>query len=134
MTREDKKDAQQEFLIHRTIKSDYVVKYESHFTDKGLICILLEYMDGGDVGQYLRRYSSDFLMPERKVWEIFIQTCLGLQYLHARKILHRDMKTINLFLNKDGKLKIGDLGVAKEVKESHTETVVGTPYYLSPEL
>ena len=134
MTKEDKRDAEQEFMIHRTIKWDYVVKYESHFTDKGFIWILLEYMDGGDVGQYLKKYSSEYLLPEHKVWKIFIQTCLGVQYLHTRKILHRDLKTLNLFLNKDGKLKIGDLGVAKEVKESHTNTVVGTPYYLSPEL
>lgn len=69
-----------------------------------------------------------------KVWYFFIQTCLGIQYLHARRILHRDLKTINLFLTKKGKLKIGDLGVAKEVKEGHTQTIVGTPYYLSPEL
>jgi serine/threonine protein kinase len=71
---------------------------------------------------------------KNKVWDFFIQTCIGVQYLHARKILHRDLKTINLFLYKDGRLKIGDLGVAKEVLESHTETIVGTPYYLSPEL
>lgn len=54
--------------------------------------------------------------------------------MHTRKILHRDLKTINLFLAKSGKLKIGDLGVAKEVKENNALTVVGTPYYLSPEL
>mmetsp|Transcript_20457 Transcript_20457/g.20187 ORF Transcript_20457/g.20187 Transcript_20457/m.20187 type:complete len:92 (+) Transcript_20457:271-546(+) len=91
-------------------------------------------MDNGDVGQYLKWYSSEQLLPEPKVWQIFIQVCLGVQYLHTRKILHRDLKTINLFLNKDMTLKIGDLGVAKEVKEAFTETVVGTPYYLSPEL
>lgn len=90
-------------------------------------------MDGGDVGQYLKRLDG-MLMEETKVWDFFIQTCLGVQYLHARKILHRDLKTINLFLNKNGRLKIGDLGVAKEVKGTHTQTIVGTPYYLSPEL
>lgn len=90
-------------------------------------------MDGGDVGQYLKRLGG-MLLEETKVWDFFIQTCLGVQYLHARKILHRDLKTINLFLNKNGRLKIGDLGVAKEVKGTHTQTIVGTPYYLSPEL
>lgn len=90
-------------------------------------------MDGGDVGQYLKRLDGK-LLPESKVWDFFVQTCIGLQYLHARKILHRDLKTLNLFLHKDGRLKIGDLGVAKEVLESHTNTIVGTPYYLSPEL
>ena len=133
MSYEDRKDAKQEFLIHKTLKCEYIVKYESHFTDKGFICILLEYMDGGDVGQYLKNLGG-MLLDEIKVWDFFIQTCLGVQYLHARKILHRDLKTINLFLNKNGRLKIGDLGVAKEVKGTHTQTIVGTPYYLSPEL
>ena len=75
-----------------------------------------------------------FSLRRNKVWSFFCQICLGIQYLHARKILHRDLKTTNLFLTKSGHLKIGDLGVAKEIKGSHTQTIVGTPYYLSPEL
>ena len=62
--------------------------------------------------------------------------CLGLYYLHKNKILHRDIKTINMFLGKDNKIKIGDLGVAKLLNYTNNfaHTVVGTPYYLSPEL
>lgn len=61
---------------------------------------------------------------------------LGLQYLHANRILHRDIKTINMFLAKDDMIKIGDLGVAKMLNQTANmaHTVVGTPYYLSPEL
>ena len=64
MSYEDRKDAKQEFLIHKTLKNDYICKYEGHFTDKGLICILLEYMDGGDVGQYLKKLGGK-LLPEK---------------------------------------------------------------------
>jgi NIMA (never in mitosis gene a)-related kinase len=62
--------------------------------------------------------------------------CQGLQYLHANRILHRDIKTINMFLTKEERVKIGDLGVAKMLNETSNmaQTVVGTPYYLSPEL
>jgi NIMA (never in mitosis gene a)-related kinase len=62
--------------------------------------------------------------------------CLGLLYLHSNKILHRDIKTINMFLSKDNSIKIGDLGVAKMLNQTNVmaKTVVGTPYYLSPEL
>lgn len=62
--------------------------------------------------------------------------CLGIQYLHANRILHRDIKTINMFLAKNDTIKIGDLGVARELNQSANmaHTVVGTPYYLSPEL
>lgn len=54
MSYQDREDARKEFIIHKTLKSDYIVKYEYHFTDKGMICILLEFMDGGDLGQYLK--------------------------------------------------------------------------------
>jgi len=62
--------------------------------------------------------------------------CLGMLYLHSNKILHRDIKTINMFLSKDNTIKIGDLGVAKMLNQTANmaHTVVGTPYYLSPEL
>ncbi len=75
-------------------------------------------------------------LSEQKIWKYFIEMCLGLQYLHANKILHRDVKTINMFLTKDDKCKIGDLGVAKMLNatQNMAHTVVGTPYYLSPEL
>jgi NIMA (never in mitosis gene a)-related kinase len=52
-------------------------------------------------------------LPEEKIWKFFIEMCLGIQYLHQNRILHRDIKTINMFLAKDDMIKIGDLGVAK---------------------
>ena len=75
-------------------------------------------------------------MPEKQIWRFFIEMCLGIQYLHANRILHRDIKTINMFLAKNDTIKIGDLGVARELNQSANmaHTVVGTPYYLSPEL
>ena len=60
----------------------------------------------------------------------------GLQYVHKYKILHRDLKTSNIFLSSNGTVKIGDFGVSKvlEETEANAETVIGTPYYLSPEI
>lgn len=133
MDEEDAEDARMEFLIHKTLRSPYIVKYQTHFYDRHYMCILLEYMDGGDLGQYIENRNNK-LIDEETVWDFFIQTCLGIQYLHTRKVLHRDLKSTNLFLTKEGKLKIGDLGVAKELKTNHTTTVVGTPYYLAPEI
>jgi NIMA (never in mitosis gene a)-related kinase len=57
-------------------------------------------------------------MDESKVWKFFIEMCLGLRYLHSNKILHRDIKTINMFLGKDDKVKVGDLGVAKLLNQT----------------
>jgi len=52
-------------------------------------------------------------LNEAKIWKFFIEMSIGMNYLHSNKILHRDIKTINMFLGKDDKIKIGDLGVAK---------------------
>jgi len=75
-------------------------------------------------------------LTEQRIWKFFIEMCLGIQYLHANRILHRDIKTINMFLTKNDNIKIGDLGVARELNQTANmaHTVVGTPYYLSPEL
>ena len=62
--------------------------------------------------------------------------CLGMKHIHDRKIIHRDIKGANVFLTRKGIVKIGDFGIAKVL--SHTvqkaRTMVGTPYYLSPEI
>ena len=58
----------------------------------------------------------------------------GLRDLHFKKILHRDMKSLNVFLDADHNVRIGDLGVAKTLKTDFAYTIVGTPYYLSPEM
>ena len=59
---------------------------------------------------------------------------LGLQCLHDLKIVHRDIKCANLFLSKNGTLKLGDLNVSKVAKRGMLQTQTGTPYYASPEV
>lgn len=54
--------------------------------------------------------------------------------LHANKIVHRDIKCANIFLNKEGKVKLGDLNVSKVAKRGLLKTMIGTPYYISPEV
>ena len=58
----------------------------------------------------------------------------GLKALHGRKILHRDLKSANVFLYKDGTVKLGDLNVSKVAKKGLLYTQTGTPYYASPEV
>jgi NIMA (never in mitosis gene a)-related kinase len=66
----------------------------------------------------------------------FTQICLALKHVHDRKILHRDLKSQNIFLTKKGMIKLGDFGIARVLSDtkSKAKTVVGTPYYLSPEI
>jgi NIMA (never in mitosis gene a)-related kinase len=112
-----------------------VCKYFDSYFNGSNIVIIMEYCENGDLGKYLKRQMNRPL-NETKIWKFFIEMSLGLNYLHTHKILHRDIKTINMFLGKEDKIKIGDLGVAKLLNQTANmaHTVVGTPYYLSPEL
>ncbi len=68
--------------------------------------------------------------------EIFCQVCMAVQSVHNEKILHRDIKSHNVFMTKDMQIKLGDFGVAKILESSaqRAETIIGTPHYYSPEM
>ena len=73
---------------------------------------------------------------EDEVLNWFTQICLAIKHTHDKKILHRDLKSQNIFMTKRGILKLGDFGIARVLSntKSRAKTVVGTPYYLSPEI
>ena len=75
-------------------------------------------------------------MDESKILNLFTQMAIAIQHVHSKKILHRDLKAGNVFLTKQGIVKIGDFGIARQLDQTaaYAETVVGTPYYLSPEI
>ena len=136
-----------EATILSSLNSEYVVKYYESFIEDNNLNIIMEYCEGGDLSTYMKQYKAKFLsnksynsfssliLPENLIWKMFIQISLGLYHIHKKKILHRDLKTLNIFLTKDYNCKIGDLGVAKILNgTNHANTFVGTPYYLSPEI
>ncbi|KAF7644758.1 hypothetical protein LDENG_00216400, partial [Lucifuga dentata] len=96
----------------------------------------MEYCDGGDL---MKKINMQRGVPfdEQQILDWFIQICLGLKHIHDRKILHRDIKAQNIFLNNGGmKAKLGDFGIARMLNNTMemARTCVGTPYYLSPEI
>ena len=95
----------------------------------------MEFCEKGDLHTYLKRQNGKHL-PENHIWKIFIQIVLGVKDLHSQNILHRDLKTLNIFLTITNAIRIGDLGVAKLISSADcfVQSKVGTPYYLSPEV
>jgi serine/threonine protein kinase len=83
------------------------------------ICsIVMEYADDGDVFQRIcESQKQKMYMKEKHIWQILIQVVKGLKALHDMRILHRDMKSANIFLYKDGTAKLGDLNVSKVAKK-----------------
>lgn len=73
---------------------------------------------------------------ESQILDWFTQICLAMKHVHDRKILHRDLKNQNIFLTKDNTIKLGDFGIARVLSNTRekAKTMVGTPYYLSPEI
>ncbi len=78
----------------------------------------MEYADHGDLYQKITKHQKEQVyLKEDDVWRIFIQVVLGLKALHDAKILHRDLKSANVFLNRDGSAKLGDMNVSKIAKK-----------------
>ena len=99
----------------------------------------MEHCEGGDLYTKINKQRGK-LFPEHMILQCFVQICRAIQYIHDRRILHRDIKTQNIFISnaKQGRwiVKLGDFGISKVI-EGTTElarTCIGTPYYLSPEV
>lgn len=127
-------DAKKEVEILKALDSPFIVKYIDSFEDNGKLCIVMEYADGGDLNMKITQRKVPF--SEDEVLHYFIQIALALKCMHDRKILHRDIKGQNIFLCKDGRVKLGDFGIAKVLSSTgqFCQTQIGTPYYLSPEI
>ena len=95
----------------------------------------MDYADGGDLTQKIKAQKGK-LFDENQIIDWFTQICLAIKHIHDRKILHRDIKSQNIFLTKNGIVKLGDFGIAKCLNQTidKAKTVVGTPFYLSPEI
>ena len=131
------KEILNESSILSTCDNIYVVKYYDSFFYCGTFNIITEFCPYGDLFGYIKFYKERGSKIEEKIiWIIFIQLSVGLSYLHHKKILHRDIKTKNIFIKNNLTVKIGDFGIAKILNStsSYAHTFIGTPYYISPEL
>ena len=133
----EKEAALNEVRILASLSHPNIIGYKEAFYDEASKTskIVMEYADDGDIAHKIKENLKRRLrFDESTLWEWIIQLLEGLKYLHDNKIMHRDLKCANIFLMKNGQIKIGDLNVSKLAKNNMAQTQTGTPFYLSPEI
>jgi hypothetical protein len=137
MTEKQRADTFKETTIHSQIHHPQIILYHGCFTEDDFLYIQMEYAERGDLMQLIEAHKgNDVFIREDAIWEYLAQICHGLSYLHKNNILHRDIKARNIFLDSELNVKIGDLGLGRELGPASrlAYTAVGTPLYFSPEM
>ena len=123
-------------LLQKMMHPNIVGFKESFLAKNGReLCIVMTFCDGGDLSDRLKQ-NKRRPFEESQILHWFVQMALGLHFMHNKRVLHRDIKTQNIFLLGNGRLVLGDLGISKVLAgpTSFARTAIGTPYYMSPEL
>ena len=122
----------QEVAIMRKVRHRNVVQFIGACTKKPHLCIVFEYMKGGSVYDHLRNSGT---YPIQHVLRTALEVCRGMDYLHKKKILHRDLKAANLLIDEHGTVKIADFGVARVIDSPGVMTAeTGTYRWMAPEV
>lgn len=133
----ERQAARQEVALLSSFNHPNIIQYVESFVKGGSLYMVMEYCEGGDLYTSIRqRAATNTFYSTEEILEIVVQVALALKYCHARNILHRDLKSQNIFLTKDNVVKLGDFGVARVLtagKDFLAKTLIGTPMNLSPE-
>ncbi|XP_078404149.1 serine/threonine-protein kinase Nek8 isoform X1 [Cetorhinus maximus] len=134
MTKDERLAAQNECQVLKLLNHPNIIEYYENFLEDKALMIAMEYAPGGTLAEYIQKRNS--LLDEETILHFFVQILLALHHVHNKLILHRDLKTQNILLDKYQMIvKIGDFGISKILSsKSKAYTVVGTPCYISPEL
>uniref|UniRef100_A0A670XZ42 non-specific serine/threonine protein kinase n=1 Tax=Pseudonaja textilis TaxID=8673 RepID=A0A670XZ42_PSETE len=135
MSNKEREESRREVAVLANMKHPNIVLYRESFEETGCLYIVMDYCEGGDLFKKINAQKGVFF-SEDQIMDWFVQICLALKHVHDRKILHRDIKSQNIFLTKDGTIQLGDFGIARVLNSTVelARTCIGTPYYLSPEI
>ncbi|NXA40021.1 NEK1 kinase, partial [Eudromia elegans] len=135
MSNKEREESRREVAVLANMKHPNIVLYRESFEENGCLYIVMDYCEGGDLFKKINAQKG-ILFSEDQILDWFVQICLALKHIHDRKILHRDIKSQNIFLTKDGTVQLGDFGIARVLNSTVelARTCIGTPYYLSPEI
>ena len=138
LNKKEQENSVNEVRLLASVNHPNVIGYKEAFWDDNTksLNIVMEYADDGDLQTKINRLKKEKkLFNEILIWIYAIQMVEGLKALHDKKIMHRDLKSANIFLVKEKhQCKIGDMNVSKVIKEKVLLTQTGTPYYASPEV
>ena len=134
ITEKERKNIEMEVNLLKELKHPNIVLYKDSFLDKeNNLNIVTTFCEGGDMYQKIFKEKNKYF-DENKIINWLIQLLLGLSYIHDKQIVHRDIKTKNIFIQNEHTLRIGDFGIAKIFKQAQTmNKLVGTPLYMAPE-
>ena len=137
LSQKEKESALNEIRILYSLNNPNIIYYYDGFYDETsrTLNIIMEFAEDGDISGKIKELQiKKEKFSEETIWNWIIQMLEGIKYLHNNKIIHRDLKCANIFLNKKGIIKIGDLNVSKVSESGLAKTQTGTPYYCAPEI